>query len=68
MFFLEGCKDLVYSLNDDGLMLLYFIMRVFNNCFLCVEFECCVWGVILILCGVFIDFKLDEGVKVIDEC
>lgn len=43
-------------------------MRAFNNCSPCVELECCVRVVILILRGAYTDFKLDEGVKAIDEC
>lgn len=68
LLLLEGCKDLVYNLNDDGLTPLHLTMRAFNNCSPCVELECCIRVVILILCGAFTDFKLDEGVKAIDEC
>lgn len=68
LLLLEGCKNLVYSLNDDRLTPLHLTMRAFNNCSPCVELECCVRGVILILRGAFTDFKLDEGVKAIDEC
>lgn len=68
LLLLEGCKDLVYSLNDDGLTPLHLTMRAFNNCSPCVELECCIRVVILILRGAYTDFKLDEGVKATDEC
>lgn len=68
LLLLEGCRDIVNSLNDDGLTPLHLAVRSFNNCSPCVELECCVRVVILILSGAYTDFKLDGGVKAIDEC
>lgn len=68
LLLLEGCKDIVNSLNDDEFTPLQLAVRSFSNCSPCVELECCVRVVILILRGAYADFKLDAGVKAIDEC
>lgn len=68
LLLLEGCRDIVNSLNDDVLTPLHLAVRSFNNCSPCVELECCVRVVILILRGAYTDIKLDGGVKAIDEC
>lgn len=68
LIFFEGSRNIVNNVNDVGLLLLYFVVRFFNYCFLYVEFECCVRVVILILSGVDMDKKLNVVVKVIDKC
>lgn len=67
LLFLEGCREIVNSVNDDGFTPLHLAVRSFNDCSLYGELECCVRVVILILHGAYADFKLD-GVKAIDEC
>lgn len=67
LLFLEGCREIVNRVNDDGLTPLHLAVRSFNDCSLYGELECCVRVVILILHGAYADFKLD-GVKAIDEC
>lgn len=69
LILLEGCRNIVNSVNYDGFSPLHLAVRSFNNC--CppwVELECCVRVVILILSGADTDKKSDADAKAIDEC
>lgn len=69
LILLEGCRNIVNSVNYDGFSPLHLAVRSLNNC--CppwVELECCVRVVILILSGADTDKKSDADGKAIDEC
>lgn len=66
MFF-KWCVK-INILNEDGYLFLYFVVRLLKRKSDYIEFECCIWVIILILNGVDLDKKLDKNCKVVDEC
>lgn len=69
LFFKNGL-NIIYIINEDGYLLLYFFVGCFKDIEVnfIVEFECCIRVIVLILGGVSLEKELDDDNRVVDEC